>query len=45
MSQIEVEEINVEIQLKSIAGKWWGSKEKRPILLLHGWLHNAGTFI
>lgn len=25
-------------------GKRWGSKLKQPILCLHGWMDNAGTF-
>lgn len=25
-------------------GKWWGSHEKQPILALHGWQDNAGSF-
>lgn len=27
-----------------IAGKWWGPKNVRPILAIHGWQDNAGTF-
>lgn len=27
-----------------ISGKWWGRKDARPILALHGWQNNAGTF-
>lgn len=44
MSNIEVQEINIQIALGSLAAKWWGSMEKRPILMVHGWLDNAGKF-
>lgn len=27
-----------------VAGKWWGPKNVRPILTLHGWQDNAGSF-
>jgi pimeloyl-ACP methyl ester carboxylesterase len=27
-----------------ISGKWWGDLSINPILCLHGWLDNAGTF-
>lgn len=27
-----------------VAGKWWGDKTKRPVLALHGWQDNAGSF-
>lgn len=44
MGKIEVEEMKIPVTFGLIAAKWWGSKEKRPILLLHGWQDNAGTF-
>lgn len=25
-------------------GKWWGPKDKQPIIAIHGWQDNAGTF-
>jgi pimeloyl-ACP methyl ester carboxylesterase len=27
-----------------ICGKWWGPKDIRPIVALHGWQDNCGTF-
>lgn len=42
--KFQVEEIRMQLSACEIAGKWWGSKEQRPILLLHGWQDNAGSF-
>lgn len=25
-------------------GKWWGSRDKQPIIAIHGWQDNAGSF-
>lgn len=25
-------------------GKWWGPRNKQPIIAIHGWQDNAGTF-
>ncbi|XP_058453531.1 probable serine hydrolase [Malaya genurostris] len=40
----EVEEVKIPVPYGEIAGKWWGPKDVRPILSLHGWQDNAGTF-
>lgn len=30
--------------IHSLPGKWWGSKDIQPIVAIHGWLDNAGTW-
>lgn len=40
----EFEEISIEVPWGHIAGKWWGPKEVQPILAIHGWQDNAGSF-
>lgn len=27
-----------------VAGKWWGNTNEQPVLALHGWQDNAGTY-
>nr|XP_040231228.2 probable serine hydrolase [Anopheles coluzzii] len=39
-----VTEVQIPVPYGSIAGKWFGPKNVRPILCLHGWLDNSGTF-
>lgn len=34
---------NLRLVIKTL-GKWWGPKDKQPILAIHGWQDNAGTF-
>lgn len=41
---MEPEEITVPFGWGHIAAKWWGPKHNRPILVLHGWQDNAGSF-
>ncbi|KAK5645543.1 hypothetical protein RI129_006843 [Pyrocoelia pectoralis] len=38
------EEIKIPVPWGHIAGKWWGPQDKRPILVLHGWQDNCGSF-
>ncbi|KAB0795053.1 hypothetical protein PPYR_11892 [Photinus pyralis] len=40
----EFEEITIDVPWGYIAGKWWGSKTIQPVLAIHGWQDNAGTF-
>lgn len=40
----EAEEVRIPVPWGEIAGKWWGPKDVRPILCLHGWQDNAGSF-
>lgn len=37
-------EYKIPVPWGFIAGKWWGSKHQQPIICLHGWQDNAGTF-
>jgi len=40
----EVEEIKIPVPYGHIAGKIWRPQAPKTVLLLHGWLDNAGTF-
>ncbi|XP_011496671.1 PREDICTED: probable serine hydrolase isoform X2 [Ceratosolen solmsi marchali] len=40
----EFEEVHIPVPWGYISGKWWGPKEKQPILALHGREDNAGSF-
>lgn len=37
-------EINIPVPFGIIAGKWYGPKDVRPILFIHGFNDNCGTF-
>ncbi|XP_063228390.1 probable serine hydrolase isoform X2 [Bacillus rossius redtenbacheri] len=39
-----VQEIVIPVPWGHIAGKWWGPTDVKPILCLHGWQDNAGTW-
>lgn len=43
-SAFPVQEVEFEFPWGKLAGKWWGSKHIRPIVALHGWQDNAGSF-
>ncbi|XP_008217086.1 probable serine hydrolase isoform X1 [Nasonia vitripennis] len=40
----EFEEIHIPVPWGYISGQWWGPSDVQPILALHGWQDNAGTF-
>uniref|UniRef100_A0A2M4APH1 Putative valacyclovir hydrolase n=1 Tax=Anopheles triannulatus TaxID=58253 RepID=A0A2M4APH1_9DIPT len=39
-----VQEVRIPVPFGEVAGKWWGPRNVRPIVCLHGWQDNAGTF-
>lgn len=41
---MNVEEIEISFDWGKIVGKWWGPRNIRPIVVLHGWQDNAGSF-
>ncbi|KAF5272136.1 hypothetical protein FQA39_LY01218 [Lamprigera yunnana] len=38
------EEIKIPMPWGHVSAKWWGRQDNRPVLLLHGWQDNCGTF-
>lgn len=42
--EIPVEEVEFEFSWGKLAAKWWGPKTRQPIIVLHGWQDNAGSF-
>ncbi|GLV42826.1 kraken [Carabus blaptoides fortunei] len=41
---ISCEEITIPVPWGHISGKWWGTKSVQPVIAIHGWQDNAGTF-
>ncbi|XP_017882336.1 probable serine hydrolase isoform X2 [Ceratina calcarata] len=39
-----VEEIEIPVPWGHISGKWWGPKSEQPLVAIHGWQDNSGTF-
>ncbi|XP_043686433.1 probable serine hydrolase isoform X1 [Vespula pensylvanica] len=42
--QQDPEDIQIPVPWGYISGKLWGSRDKQPILAIHGWQDNAGSF-
>ncbi|KAI5646616.1 alpha/beta hydrolase fold domain-containing protein [Phthorimaea operculella] len=41
---VKVEEVEIPMPWGHVAGRWWGPRDKQPIIALHGWQDNAGTW-
>lgn len=44
MSSRIADELKIQFPWGNIAAKWYGSKDLRPIVLVHGWQDSAGSF-
>ncbi|RZF40512.1 hypothetical protein LSTR_LSTR000391 [Laodelphax striatellus] len=44
ISTREVSEVTIPVPWGHIAGKWWGTRDKQPIIALHGIQDNAASF-
>ncbi|GAB0091742.1 hypothetical protein DMENIID0001_066120 [Sergentomyia squamirostris] len=42
--QISGSKVRIQVPWGHLAGKWWGPKNVRPILCIHGWMDNLATF-
>uniref|UniRef100_W8BYL2 Putative serine hydrolase n=1 Tax=Ceratitis capitata TaxID=7213 RepID=W8BYL2_CERCA len=40
----EYEDVRISVPWGHIAGRWYGERNLRPILAIHGWLDNLGTW-
>lgn len=38
------EEVEVPVPWGIVTAKWWGPRDKQPVLAIHGWQDNCGTF-
>ncbi|TDG47186.1 hypothetical protein AWZ03_006451 [Drosophila navojoa] len=44
LSPSDYEDVRIWVPWGHIAGRWYGNRSERPILAIHGWLDNLGTF-
>ncbi|XP_017064640.1 probable serine hydrolase [Drosophila eugracilis] len=44
LSLSDFKEVQIPAPWGHIAGRWYGNRQERPILGIHGWLDNLGTF-
>ncbi|TMW46333.1 hypothetical protein DOY81_008587 [Sarcophaga bullata] len=43
-SKANFKELEIPLSMGIIAARWYGNQNERPIIALHGWQDNAGTF-
>ncbi|XP_013183235.1 probable serine hydrolase [Amyelois transitella] len=41
---VTVEEVEIPVPWGHVAGRWWGPRNVQPIIAIHGWQDNAGTW-
>ncbi|XP_023942187.1 probable serine hydrolase [Bicyclus anynana] len=41
---VQVEEIEIPVPWGHVSGRWWGLRNKQPLIAIHGWQDNAGTW-
>lgn len=39
-----VEEVEIPVPWGHVAGRWWGPRNIQPMIAIHGWQDNAGTW-
>lgn len=43
-NDISWSEYKIPVPWGQVSGKWWGARDRQPILCIHGWQDNAGSF-
>ncbi|CAH2265114.1 jg9272 [Pararge aegeria aegeria] len=41
---VKVEEIEIPVPWGHVSARWWGLRNKQPLIAIHGWQDNAGTW-
>ncbi|CAH2048443.1 unnamed protein product, partial [Iphiclides podalirius] len=41
---VTVEEVEIPVPWGHVAGRWWGPRDQQPLIAIHGWQDNAGTW-
>ncbi|XP_039488875.1 probable serine hydrolase [Drosophila santomea] len=44
LSLSDFQAVKIPVPWGHISGRWYGNRKERPILAIHGWLDNLGTF-
>ncbi|XP_017841260.1 probable serine hydrolase [Drosophila busckii] len=44
ISLTDFEDVRIEAPWGDIVGRWYGNRQERPILAIHGWMDNLGSF-